>query len=312
MVSPSDLAGKRILVTGASGFTGRYVVAELKAQGCHVAGVGGYPATEDAWARDLAPADAYRQADLRDQDQLLEVISAVRPDIVIHLAALAFVGHGEPNDFYEVNLMGTRNLLDALVATKASVERVLLVSSANIYGNSERELLDESAAPAPANDYAVSKLAMEYMALLWQERLPITMTRPFNYTGVGQAGNFLMPKIVDHFRRRAPVIELGNLDVWRDFSDVRFVAKSYAALIAHPGAAGATLNVCSGVTHSLREIIRLCAEITGHEIEVRVNPDFVRANEVKSLRGDDTRLRQLVGGLGNPPLRGTLEWMLAA
>lgn len=312
MVSPSDLSGKRILVTGASGFTGRYVVAELKAQGCHAVGLGTHPATEDGWARGLAIADAYLQADLRDRGQVSEVIGAVQPDIVVHLAALAFVGHGEPNDFYEVNLMGTRNLLDALAAAKAPVGRVLLASSANVYGNSDRELLDESTLPAPANDYAVSKLAMEYMASLWRDRLPIAMTRPFNYTGVGQAGNFLVPKIVDHFRRRAPVIELGNLDVWRDFSDVRFVAKSYAALAVHPDAVGATLNVCSGVTHSLREIIGLCAEITGHDIEVRVNPDFVRANEVKSLRGDDTRLRRLVGGLENPPLRTTLEWMLAA
>jgi nucleoside-diphosphate-sugar epimerase len=186
---------------------------------------------------------------------------------------------------------------------------VLIASSANVYGNAAEDLLDETTPAAPANDYAVSKLAMEHMARLWQSRLPIVITRPFNYTGVGQDENFLLPKIVSHFLRKAERIELGNLDVWRDFSDVRAVVSAYRGLLeARP--IGQTINVSSGVTHSLREVIEICSEITGHQIITEVNPAFVRENEVKTLCGDNSRLRGLVPEWQTPPLKETLRWML--
>jgi nucleoside-diphosphate-sugar epimerase len=133
--------------------------------------------------------------------------------------------------------------------------------------------------------------------------------RPFNYTGVGQSEDFLLPKIVAHFQRLAPSIELGNLDVWRDFSDVRAVAQAYRRLIEERPR-GEILNVSSGITHSLREVLSMAEEITGHHMEVRVNPAFVRANEVRSLCGDATRLKSLIGTWDTPPLTDTLQWML--
>jgi nucleoside-diphosphate-sugar epimerase len=152
---------------------------------------------------------------------------------------------------------------------------------------------------------------MEYMVNLWHDRLPIVITRPFNYTGVGQAENFLLPKIVSHFRHKAQRIELGNLDVWRDFSDVRALVAAYRGLIeARP--LGQTINVSSGYTHSLREVIELCKGFTGHNIEVEVNPAFVRANEVTTLCGDNSRLLALVPGWATPSLGETLNWMLTA
>jgi nucleoside-diphosphate-sugar epimerase len=125
---------------------------------------------------------------------------------------------------------------------------------------------------------------------------------------VGQSPQFLLPKIVGHFQRRAPVIELGNLDVWRDFSDVRTVAQAYASLIEKP-APGEIFNICSGQAYSLREVLGLMAQIAGHEIEVRVNPAFVRAQEVQRLQGDARKLWQHIGPLPTITLRETLEWM---
>ena len=213
---------KCALVTGASGFTGRYMVEELSAAGYDVVGL----------ASD-APDDTvnYISADLTDHAQLIEVITSLQPDLVVHLAAIAFVGHGDASAFYNVNLIGTQNLLEALCACEKKPEAVLLASSANVYGNQSSGILSETALPNPANDYAVSKTAMEYMARLWMDKLPIVIARPFNYTGIGQDEKFLLPKIVSHFRRKAPVIELGNLDVSRDFSDVRSVVNAYLKLL---------------------------------------------------------------------------------
>ncbi|KLD75831.1 NAD-dependent epimerase/dehydratase family protein [Xanthomonas hyacinthi] len=311
VVLPSDLAGKRILVTGASGFTGRYVTAELKRQGCEVVGLGGADHSVPQWARGLAPADRHYHADLRDRVALREALEASRPDIIVHLAALAFVGHGSADDFYNVNLMGTRHLLEAVDAAALSPVRLLIASSANVYGNSSAGRLDESISPAPANDYAISKLAMEHVVRLWQGRLPLIVVRPFNYTGRGQADNFLIPKIVSHFARRESRIELGNLDVSRDFGDVRAVASAYRQLLESDDAVGRTINVCSGTAYSLQEVIDLCAQIAGHTLDVAVNPAFVRTNEVKVLCGDNGLLQVLTAGTWScPPLRQTLEWML--
>jgi len=293
------IAGKRALITGINGFTGRYMAAELKAHGYEVIGLGSQPSDEPG----------YHQIDLADGPGLRALLATLEPDFVVHLAALAFVGHGEPAAFYQVNLIGTRNLLEAIANCGKKPDCVLLASSANVYGNTSSGLLDESTAPAPANDYAVSKLAMYSMASLWRERLPLVIARPFNYTGVGQADNFLLPKIVSHFQRKAEEIELGNLDVWRDFSDVRALVRAYRGLLeARP--VGQTVNVSSGKAHSLREVIAMCEALTGHKIEVKVNPAFVRANEVKTLCGDNSRLTSLVAGWKTPSLEETLGWML--
>jgi nucleoside-diphosphate-sugar epimerase len=311
VASRSDLAGNRVLVTGASGFTGRYVVDELKRQGCEVIGLGGADHSAPAWAATLLPADSWRQGNLCDLDGLRALLKETRPDVVIHLAALAFVAHGRAEDFYQVNLVGTRNLLQAIDDASLVPQRVLIASSANVYGNTSEGRLDEAVAPAPANDYAISKLGMEYVVRLWQDRFPITIVRPFNYTGRGQAENFLIPKIVSHFAARAKNIELGNLEVARDFGDVRAVAAAYRGLLLSDAAVGRTVNVCSGIAFSLGDVIELCSQITGHSLTVSVNPAFVRANEVKTLCGDNTLLRQLCPGWQGPSLRETLEWMLS-
>ncbi|MCE4343183.1 NAD-dependent epimerase/dehydratase family protein [Xanthomonas hortorum] len=307
MASHSDLTGKRVLISGASGFTGRYMAQQLKEQGCMVVGVG----TRSNGAG-MGGTDEFWPMDLRDAADVARVVAQARADYVVHLAAVAFVGHGDADDFYRVNLLGTRNLLQALAASQHRPERVLIASSANVYGNATEGVIDESVTPAPANDYAVSKLAMEYVASLWHERLPLVIARPFNYTGVGQATNFLIPKIVSHFASRASSIELGNTEVWRDFGDVRSVVLAYRKLLQVPAAEGQIVNVCSGVANSLGDIIRICSKITGHDIDVQVNPAFVRQNEVRKLLGSNARLQELIGDWQSLALEDTLRWMLEA
>lgn len=298
----------KILVTGADGFTGRYLAAELQRAGYEVHGLVHKPIASGK----VAGVSALHVADLSDAAGLAAVVHEVQPDKVVHLAAIAFVAHGDIEAIYRTNLVGTRHLLEALAQSKAPLDAVLLASSANVYGNSVGGVLDENTPPAPANDYAVSKLAMEYAARLYAGRLPLITVRPFNYTGVGQAESFLIPKIVNHVRRRAPLIELGNLDVARDFSDVRNVVQLYRRLLEAPAALGQTFNVCSGQAWSLNDVLTMVREISGHDFEVRVNPAFVRQNEVKTLVGSRAKLDAVVGEVPEIALRDTLRWMLEA
>lgn len=293
------MSGKRVLITGISGFTGRYLASEMEAAGYTVFGTVS-PGT--------GVGSSVFAVDLCDRAGLCQVVDSVRPDLVAHLAAISFVAHGDVEAIYRTNLVGTRNLLDAFSNCSKKPRAVLLASSANIYGNASVPLIGEGVQPAPANDYAVSKLAMEYMARLWLDRLPVTIVRPFNYTGVGQSLDFLVPKIIDHYCRGALETELGNLDVARDFSDVRTVVAVYR-LLMEKAPAGEIFNVCSGRAYALSEILEMLAEISGHTLSIRVNPAFVRSNEVKVLRGDNTKLRAVVGEVKDYSLRDTLEWM---
>lgn len=293
---------KRVLVTGLEGFTGRYVAAELERAGYEACGLA-----------DAHTTTSGERVDLLDAAGVCTAVAALRPHAVIHLAAIAYVAHGDVEALYQTNIVGTHHLLAALAALPDPPAKVVLASSANVYGNAAGQIgpLDECTPVAPANDYAVSKLAMEYMARTWAARLSLVFSRPFNYTGEGQSERFLIPKIVDHFRRGAREIELGNLDVWREFMDVRAVAWAYRRLL-ETSSEGDTFNICSGACYSLREVLAMMADIAGYQIDVRVNPAFVRENEVHRLEGDPTQLQARVGQLPQRTLRDTLQWMYQA
>lgn len=279
----------KILVTGADGFTGRQFLPSARAAGHEVVSLAANLTDGAAVAREVASLDF---------------------DAVVHLAAISFVAHADERALYDVNLFGSLNLLDALKAAGRPLRKVLFASSANVYGNSDRSPIPESQVPAPVNHYAMSKLAMECMVAARADGLPLVLTRPFNYTGRHQAPEFLIPKLVDHFRRRAPSVALGNLDVEREYNDVRLVCEAYLRLLEAPTATG-TYNVCTGVTYSLGAVIDKLQALTGHKIDVRVDKAFVRPNEVHRLCGDPARLTHAIGALHSYRLEDTLSWMLA-
>jgi nucleoside-diphosphate-sugar epimerase len=290
----------RILVTGSRGFTGRHLRAALQARGHRVLGL----------VNDGEPGQDEYLADLTDASALRHAVALARPDFVVHLAGLAFVAHDEPTAMYSTNAMGSLNLLESLASLETAPLRVILASSANVYGSAGEEPLDESTPARPQSHYAASKLSMEAIAQVYADRLSCTITRPFNYTGPGQASHFLVPKIVEHFARRAPSIELGNLDIERDFLDVRTVASTYADLLDCEGARGAVLNICSGRAFSLRGIISILQDITGHDIRINVNPALVRGNDIRRLVGSNLRLREMLGIQPAMDMERTLRDML--
>lgn len=284
----------RVLVTGIEGFTGPYLRQALQAAGHEVHATGPWPSF-----------------DLCKPEPIAAALVGVRPEYVVHLAGLSSVTHADAAALYAVNAVGTDNLLQAIARHAPEVRKVLLASSANVYGNATAAPIDEDTPPAPVNHYACSKLAMEFIARTWFDRLPIVITRPFNYTGPGQTEAFLIPKLVAHYAQRRPVLELGNIGVERDFSDVRMLADAYVRLLSIEET-GFVVNVCSGIGRSLRSVLADLKAITGHEPELRVSPQLIRRAEVHRLVGSRRRLQQLIGEPRHAEFGNTLRWMVEA
>lgn len=295
----------RLFITGITGFTGRHLAREASSQGFRCFGLTRNPKNQ------VEAAESLVTGDLADPRSLEHAVREIRPDYVVHLAAESFVGHKDYREIYTHNIVGTLNLLDALHTHAPEVRKVLLASSGNIYGNASSLPIEEGFLPMPENDYGVSKVAMELAVRLRMPTLPLVLSRPFNYTGRGQSKQFLIPKIVDAYQQGLRDLELGNLDVKRDFSDVRDVVSAYAKLLLS-NARSQVFNVCSGQSTSLMEIIERMNRLAGYEMTITTNPDFVRAGEIKDLYGSEDKLRAVIGEYRRYTLNDTLQWMYAS
>jgi len=289
-----ERVSKRVFITGIEGFTGRYLSRYLKERGYEVAG------------SSYSGENAQYRVDICDRDSIDSALSDFKPNYLIHLAAISFVAHGNREDFYKINTIGTENVIEASI--KASIDRVIIASSAAVYGRREESVLDESLCPYPSNHYGASKYSAERVASNYFNQCSILITRPFNYTGVGQEEHFLIPKIIKHYATRKKRIELGNLDVIREFNDIDFVCNCYEKLI-NSTKDSITVNICSGRGIALMDIIKIMNEIAGYEIEVRVNPKFVRKDEIKKVVGSPKLLRDIVGDIHPKPLKDMLREM---
>lgn len=277
----------RLLLTGADGFTGIHLAVAAKLSGYEVFAL---------------------QGNLQDAQSICQQVLDIAPTHVIHLAGISHATGDDELAYYEVNLLGSLNLLEALSQLPIQPQKIILASTSHVYGNNIHSPITEKELPAPISHYAMSKLAMEYMSRPFLNRLPIVVTRPFNYTGIGHAEHFVIPKIVNHFQRKAEVIELGNLDVLREYNDVRDVCEVYLSLLSC-GKAGETYNIASGRSYSLHDVINALVKISGYTPQISVNPAFLRHNEIFDLKGDVSKLGECIKDLGWRPLDLTLEWM---
>lgn len=292
---------KTCLIIGINSFTGSYLSETLKKQGYNIVGT--------VWSAGDMKASHISQTykmNLLNYDNVSDVIARVQPDIVIHLAGISFVLNDTASQFYDVHIMGTRNVLSALVKHKVAVSKVILASSSQVYGPATNP--SETTPTAPMNDYAVSKLAMEYMAKTWSDQLPIIIARPFNCIGVGQAKHFAIPKILSAFVSKNPELHLGRTDVKKDFLDVRVVAKCYLALVEE-GQVGETYNLASGQSHSINYLIEKLSCISGFNVTLKRDERFVRKNEPDRIVGDNRKIMSLKMTLAHIPIEETLQWM---
>jgi nucleoside-diphosphate-sugar epimerase len=240
---------------------------------------------------------------------LNDEILTIQPTHVIHLAAISIVTHKKHDEIYRTNIIGTNNLLLSLSNLKTPPKKIIIVSSANVYGNSVKEVLCEEDFPRPISHYAISKLAMEHLSFTYLPKLPIIVARPFNYTGKDHDDRFLVPKIVNHFKNKENFIELGNIDVFREYNDVRLVCDSYLKLLNF-GCAGEIYNICTGRSYSIKDILNSLTAITGHNIKILTNSKLIRNNEVVKLSGNPSKFIKYIGNFQAISLEDTLRWML--
>lgn len=288
---------KKILITGIDSFTGIHLSSYLSNSGYDVYGTSLIQSSMKIYKCDIAK-----------KDDISMVLCTVKPDFIIHLSGISFAAHRNNEDFYKVNTIGTMNILDVLIESNIILEKIVLASSATVYGNQGREVLDESLCPKPANHYGASKYAMECLVRNYFSKLPIIISRPFNYTGIGQAKHFLIPKIVSHFKEHKTKIELGNINVSREFNDVGFVCEVYKKLL-ESDIKSEVVNIASNRGIKLLEVIEMMADIAGYDITIEVNPAFVRKDEIQNLTGSTKKLYTLIGNIQHKSFRETLKDM---
>lgn len=295
---------KRLLVTGRSGFVGTILSRAIGA---------------DSRAADWQLVDMPDALDLTSRADATAMVGAEPPDAVIHLAAQSFVPEAfrDPAATLHVNVLGTLNLLQALQARQFT-GRLLYVSTGDVYGRVPEAALPvtEAHVPLPRNPYAVSKLAAEVLCRQWviTEAMDIVLARPFNHIGPGQSERFVVSDFarqIAAIRRgaREPLVEVGDIDVTRDFTDAGDVVRAYFALLAD-ASPGETYNVCSGREQSIRAVLVRLAELAGVEVEIRADTARMRTAEQRRLVGSPAKLHQATGWSATTPLDASLEAML--
>lgn len=296
----------RALVTGASGFVGRYLVDALRRENAEVLACGG-------------PHDGaeYFPLDLQDPESLRAAVAAARPDCVFHLAAQTFVPAAieSPSSTYDVNILGTARLAEAVRTWASDAKpRFVFASSAEVYGPREAHEypLQESLERRPINPYGASKAGAEVMLLADAHSfgLDVVIARGFNQIGPGQNERFVVPSLANQLARIAggaePQMYVGDLGAARDFLDVRDAVEAYLTL-ARRGEGAQIYNVCTGRAVTIRDVLRELIGIARVAVEVREDPARMRSSETPLSVGDPAKVRKATGWEARIPLKRSLE-----
>jgi nucleoside-diphosphate-sugar epimerase len=293
---------RTILVTGASGFVGRHLMPTLAI------------AFPDATL-------ATPKIDVQIASQVEEAVRAAEPDVCLHLAAVSAItaARQDPDYAWRVNFNGTLHVAHALLELAPECQ-MLFISSADTYGTSFNTLqaLDERAPLSPVSVYARTKAATDLeLGGLAAQGLQVVRLRPFNHTGAGQSADFVVAAFARQITRieaglQGPAVEVGNLETWRDFLDVRDVCAAYVASIARRDflIPGTIINLASGQSRRVGDVLWALAEVAGVDLKIRVDVSRVRESDVPSARGDASRAQKLLEWKPVIPWSKTLQDVL--
>lgn len=302
--------GKKVLIFGCGGFVGKYLTDEFASNGYEVTG-------SDIRLPDWAD-DQFISCDLLSAEDVKAVIAKVMPDIIVNLAAISSVGQSwkMPQLTISVNVNGSLNILQAVGScyAKDSMPKVMFIGSSEEYAPASAPVSETS--PLDSNSpYGISKMTQESFASLYGREfgIDVYLVRAFNHTGVGQADNFVLPswckQAAEIDRSGKPgVMNVGNLKVRRDFSDVRDIVRAYR-LIVEKGEPGKAYNVGSGVAHSLEDMLKTITSLSTQEITVNVDPDRIRPTDTPVICCDNNLIRSELGWVPEHDIFDTLKEM---
>ena len=305
----------RLLLTGANGFVGKILTSRLQQAGFHVIALSGNAAPADS------TADEHLACDIRDAGALAQAVAQAQPEYVVHLAAISHVptSFKDPLLTWQTNVMGSMNLLEA-IKLHAPDAFVLFPSSSEVYGAAFKSAasVDENTPPQPLNPYAASKVAAESaFREYFRQGVKGVIARPFNHIGAQQSADFVTASFARQIAlieagQQTPVLKVGNLEAVRDFLDVQDVCSAYIELLkladkpGHP----ACLNIASGHSRKIREILDLLLSLSSARIEVELDPERLRPSDIPVAVGNAALLQETTGWQPQIPLQDTLRELL--
>jgi GDP-4-dehydro-6-deoxy-D-mannose reductase len=286
---------RRILITGGTGFVGSHLVCFLKSKGAKIMVV----SSEDPKIREAGVE--YCRADVRNLDEIQAAFRAAKPHQVFHLAGVSSVARSwdNPRLAFDVNVVGSYNVFESALRLP-SPPRILNVSTSQVYAQSNTPLTEASPL-GPDNPYAATKAMAELLMVQYKKCGDggVITARAFNHTGPGQSPDFVLPSFAKQFAEMEAnlcprVLKVGNINVKRDFTDVRDVVIAYCELLDN-GMAGESYNVCSGRAIALADVVKLLQKNCKVEVKIEVDSDRLRSSDVPELVGDPRKIQMTTG-----------------
>ena len=308
----------KALVTGISGFAGSHLAEFLLNKGYKVYGTF-YDKSTFSNLNGFIDRITLYQCDIRNYNNLKEIIEKVKPDVIYHLAAISFVPNSlkDPKLTFDTNLYGTLNLYQAVIEQKVN-PKILFVGSADEYGivNKNDIPIKENCPLQPVNLYSISKASADFLSYFYFKNynLNIIRVRPFNHIGPRQSPEFVCSSFAKQIAGIEkgliePIIKVGNLEAKRDFTDVRDMVRAYW-LAMQKGESGDVYNICSGKTVSIKEILDKLLSMSKKNIKVKQDPKRLRSSDIPILLGDSTKFRKQTSWEQGIPFEKTLRCIL--
>jgi GDP-4-dehydro-6-deoxy-D-mannose reductase len=306
----------KVLITGASGFTGKWMLRYIQRIAPQETELTCLVNSRVDLGIDSANINVIK-GNLLNHDQFEASISSVCPDMVIHLAGL---NHGVLSDLLVTNVVGTKNLLDTVLVKNAQC-RILIISSSAVYGNAGYLPISEDIPFKPLSEYGISKTAQEILCSMYHlvYGAHIAVARPFNLVGPGQSSSFVCGRIVSQVLQihqgERKGIDLSEIGSGRDFIDVRDAVAGYWSILSHPEfeqiCVGKSFNIGSGKTCKISQVIEYIEEITGEKYSVHL-PSSPSQTRIPTQQADISSIQKITNWSPKIPLKDSLHDMLNA